>query len=154
MIRNVFGLLAGCLFSTGLMISHMIDPAKVLNFLNVAGRWDPSLAFVMAAGIQVAAIGYAIAKRRSAPLCDTAFPVLPRGDLDRKLIIGAVLFGAGWGLAGFCPGPALAALPLAFGHVVPFVIAMIIGMALVPLVSPLLFPKHDPALVKRQELVR
>ncbi|WPB86058.1 DUF6691 family protein [Sediminicoccus rosea] len=130
MARILAALAAGALFGLGLILSGMANPAKVLAFLDLAGHWDPSLAFVMAGAIPVAAIGFALGRRRTAPLCAEAFAPPARGLVDARLIGGAVLFGLGWGLAGFCPGPALAAL--GFGGWQPwlFVAAMLAGMGL------------------------
>jgi uncharacterized membrane protein YedE/YeeE len=123
-------LAAGLLFGLGLTVSAMIDPAKVLGFLDVAGNWDPSLAFVMAGAIPVAALGFAIARRRGTPLVDATFRGPTATAVDGRLVLGAVLFGIGWGLAGYCPGPALAALGLGTPGTWLFVLAMLAGMAL------------------------
>lgn len=120
---------SGLLFGLGLTISGMINPAKVLGFLDFAGHWDPSLAFVMAAAIPVAAVGFAIARRCQAPLCATEFSGPTNSKLDTRLVVGAVLFGIGWGLAGYCPGPALASLGLGGWRVLLFVASMLVGMA-------------------------
>jgi uncharacterized membrane protein YedE/YeeE len=123
-------LVSGLLFGLGLILSGMVDPAKVLNFLDVAGTWDPSLAFVMAGAIGVAAPGFWLVRRRTAPLADVAFHVPPAdAPIDRKLVIGAAVFGVGWGLAGFCPGPALVSLPLAAPGTLAFVAAMVGAIA-------------------------
>ncbi|TCZ61026.1 DUF6691 family protein [Roseicella aquatilis] len=121
MPRILAALAAGALFGTGLVLSGMANPAKVVAFLDVAGDWDPSLAFVMAGAIPVAAIGFRLGARRAAPA---------RGAIDARLLGGAVLFGLGWGLAGFCPGPALAALGFAGWKAALFVAAMLAGMGL------------------------
>jgi len=120
---------AGLLFGLGLILSGMIDPARVLAFLDVAGAWNPSLAFVMGGAVLVAAAGFAVAKRRAAPLCAAAFSQPPRSGIDRRLFAGSVLFGLGWGLAGFCPGPALVGLPLGLPKAWLFCAAMGAGMA-------------------------
>ena len=122
-------LASGLLFGFGLTVSSMIDPAKVLNFLDVAGSWDPSLAFVMAAAIPVAAVGFAVARRRGKPLAATAFQGPTATAIDRRLVTGAVLFGIGWGLVGYCPGPALATLGFGASGTWLFVAAMLAGMA-------------------------
>lgn len=129
MVRLVPALLAGLLFGLGLTVSGMIDPAKVLGFLDIAGNWDPSLAFVMAGAIPVAAVGFAVGRRRAAPLCAHGFSAPVRTAIDTRLCLGAATFGIGWGLAGYCPGPALAALGLGDGRTVLFVAAMVIGLA-------------------------
>ena len=129
-------LLSGLLFGFGLILSGMADPAKVLNFLDVAGTWDPSLAFVMAGAIAVAAPGFWLVRRRPAPLADATFRVPPDGaPLDRRLLIGSAVFGIGWGLAGFCPGPALTSLTLAAPGTLAFVAAMVTAIAAGTLLS-------------------
>jgi hypothetical protein len=121
-------LVAGLLFGAGLTVSGMINPAKVLGFLDVAGAWDASLAFVMAAAVPVAAAGFALAKPRAAPFCAARFAAPTRTRLDVRLIVGAILFGVGWGLVGYCPGPALASLGLGAWRTALFVLAMLAGM--------------------------
>lgn len=134
MTRILAALAAGALFGTGLILSGMANPAKVLAFLDVAGDWDPSLAFVMGGAIPVAALGFALGRRRAAPLCAAGFAPPPRGLVDARLLGGAVLFGLGWGLAGFCPGPALASLGFAGWQAWLFVAAMLGGMGLFRLI--------------------
>lgn len=119
---------AGLLFGLGLTISGMINPAKVLGFLDIAGDWDPSLAFVMLGALVIAAPGYLLAKRLRAPLCAASFAAPAKTQVDRRLIAGALLFGVGWGLVGYCPGPALASLGFGNTRTLLFVIAMLIGM--------------------------
>ena len=120
-------LLCGLLFGTGLAISGMVNPAKVLGFLDITGRWDPSLIFVMAGGVAVFAVGFRLATRRAGPLFAQKFEIPTRRDIDPKLVAGAVLFGIGWGLAGLCPGPALTGLAFGFTKVYAFVAAMVAG---------------------------
>lgn len=123
-------LVSGLLFGLGLILSGMVDPAKVLNFLDVAGTWDPSLAFVMAGAIGVAAPGFWLVRRRTAPLASPVFRVPPAdAPIDRRLLIGAAVFGVGWGLTGFCPGPALVSIPLAAPGTLAFVAAMVGAIA-------------------------
>lgn len=127
------GLTAGLLFGLGVTVSAMISPAKVLGFLDLAGSWDPSLALVMAAAIPVFAVAYALSRRRQRPLFDNSFALPTARSVDAPLVGGAALFGIGWGLSGFCPGPALASLGLAaVGVTSPttwtFVAAMVAGM--------------------------
>ena len=124
----IVALASGLLFGLGLTVSSMIDPVKVLNFLDVAGSWDPSLAFVMAAAIPVAAAGFGYARRRGTPLIGASFHGPAATAVDRRLVAGAVLFGVGWGLAGYCPGPALAALSLGASGAWLFVAAMLVGI--------------------------
>src|SRR5437870_1042194 len=100
-------LLAGLVFGLGLIVSGMANPAKVLGFLDLAGHWDPSLAFVMAGAIAVGAVAFALASRRTQSLLGTEMRLPSARHIDRRLVVGSVLFGIGWGIAGFCPGPAL-----------------------------------------------
>lgn len=120
-------LVCGLLFGVGLAVSGMVNPAKVLGFFDVAGQWDPSLAFVMAGGVAVFAIGFRLATRRAGPLFAEKFDIPARRDIDPRLVVGAVLFGIGWGLAGFCPGPALTSLAFGMTKVYAFVAAMVAG---------------------------
>jgi uncharacterized protein len=119
---------AGLVFGIGLLISGMTEPAKVLGFLDVFGAWDATLAFVMAGAVAVAAIGFALARRSSAPVLAPNFAWPTRSDIDAPLIIGSVLFGIGWGLCGICPGPALVNLAGLSAPIIVFVVAMIVGM--------------------------
>ena len=123
-------LIAGLLFGAGVTISGMVNPMKVLNFMDLAGTWDPSLIFVMGAGLMVTLLGYRLVFRRTAPLFARSFLVPASDVLDAKLLGGAVLFGLGWGLSGFCPGPAVASLVFGYPQSFMFVIAMAIGMTL------------------------
>jgi hypothetical protein len=125
----IVSIVAGLLFGLGLAISGMADPAKVLNFLDLAGTWDPSLAFVMGGAIAVALPGYWLVFRRSHPVLADQFILPPELPIDRRVVIGATVFGVGWGLAGFCPGPALVSLPLGAPGTLVFVPAMLIGIA-------------------------
>lgn len=130
MQRGFLALLAGLVFGAGLTVSGMVNPAKVLNFLDVFGQWDPSLLLVMGGAVVVTFIGYRLSWRRRSPAFAKAFLIPTRTDFDRRLISGAALFGAGWGLAGFCPGPALSAMIIAGEPAVYFVAAMAVGMVL------------------------
>ncbi|MEO8738805.1 MAG: YeeE/YedE family protein [Casimicrobiaceae bacterium] len=123
-----FAFVSGLMFGIGLIVSGMVNPAKVLGFLDLAGRWDPSLALVMAGAIAVAVPGFFVAGRRHATLLGTPMLLPATRTIDARLVIGSVLFGAGWGLAGFCPGPALVALGAGYGKAVTFAAAMIAGM--------------------------
>ncbi|MBS7539603.1 DUF6691 family protein [Ancylobacter lacus] len=118
----------GLLFGLGLIVSGMSNPAKVLNFLDIFGTFDPSLAFVMAGAAGVALVGYRLVLRRRAPLLAPRFELPTRRDIDARLVAGAALFGVGWGLGGFCPGPAFTALGLAAPGTLAFVPAMLLGM--------------------------
>lgn len=126
--KTLIAFASGLIFGVGLLISRMVDPAKVLSFLNFAGHWDPSLAFVMGGGVVVAAAGYAIGRRQGAPWIGGTFPMLAHRGITARLIGGAALFGVGWGLIGLCPGPAFTALPLAPLALAPFVLAMLAGI--------------------------
>ena len=123
-------LVSGALFGAGLTIGGMTDPARVRGFLDPFGSWDPTLAFVMGGALIVMAVAWRLRERMSRPLLGERFSLPDRSDLDPRLIVGAALFGVGWGLAGLCPGPAVASLALAPVAVLPFVIAMLAGMAL------------------------
>jgi uncharacterized membrane protein YedE/YeeE len=118
----------GLLFGVGLVVSGMSDPAKVLNFLDLFGTWDPSLAFVMGGAVLVAFIGFRLVLRRNQPIAGGSFQLPTRTDIDAHVIVGPAVFGIGWGLGGFCPGPALTALGLGAAGTLAFVPAMIIGM--------------------------
>lgn len=124
-------LFCGYVFGWGLLISGMIKPTKVLAFLDVfgipSGAWDPSMAVVMAAGLAVASVGYALVRQR-APLFDSQSRWPTKTDIDRPLVAGAVMFGVGWGLVGLCPGPAIANLGTLAPGVIIFVVTMVIGM--------------------------
>jgi hypothetical protein len=131
---HLIALGAGLLFGAGLAISGMDDPAKVLGFLDIAaiasGGWDPSLAFVMAGGLAVTLPAFAYARRRTAPVAAPLFQGPAATDIDRRLLLGALVFGIGWGLVGYCPGPALAALAFGATGTIVFVVAMAAGMLL------------------------
>lgn len=127
-MRPAINVAIGLIFGIGLVISGMADPAKVLNFLDLAGMWDPSLAFVMAGAIAVAAPGYALVLRRAAPLRAERFDLPKTSPVDARLIGGAAIFGLGWGLSGLCPGPAIVSVPLGSAGIFPFVGAMLAGI--------------------------
>lgn len=126
-MKGALVVLAGVLFGAGLAVSQMTNPQKVLSFLDISGAWDPSLALVMAAALAVSSLSYAVARRRTSPLFGGAFDLPKLSGIDGRLVVGAALFGIGWGLAGFCPGPAIAALVTGEVRVVVFVSAMIAG---------------------------
>ena len=123
-------LLAGILFGIGLTVSQMINPEKVLSFLDFFGAWDPSLALVMVGAVGVSAVVFRLALKQPRPVLASAFQVPSRSDVDNRLIAGGVIFGLGWGLVGWCPGPAIASLALAQVESFIFVAAMIAGMLL------------------------
>ncbi|WP_423195712.1 MULTISPECIES: DUF6691 family protein [unclassified Cupriavidus] len=131
----ITALVAGLIFGLGLMVSGMANPAKVLGFLDLAGTWDPSLAFVMAGAIAVGTLAFAMAKRRTRSLL--GFPMQLPGNtvVTFRLVAGSALFGIGWGVAGFCPGPALVALGAGYPKAVGFVAAMVAGMLVFELVE-------------------
>jgi len=118
----------GLLFGVGLILAGMTDPSKVLGFLDMAGGWDPSLALVMGGAILVGIGAFAIAKKRTTTFFGGAMHLPTSTDIDKRLIIGSVLFGVGWGLAGFCPGPAIVSLGAGQPKAVAFVVAMLLGM--------------------------
>ena len=130
MKRLVVAYIAGLLFALGLGISGMTHPSKVLAFLDVAGAWDPSLALVMGGGVLVNLVFFRLALRQGAPLFDTSFSLPAKAGIDAPLLTGAALFGVGWGLGGFCPGPALVSAVTGAAPVVAFVVAMLAAMAL------------------------
>ncbi|MFM0597214.1 DUF6691 family protein [Paraburkholderia dilworthii] len=128
-------LVSGFLFGVGLMVSGMANPAKVLGFLDLAGRWDPSLAFVMAGAIAIGSVAFLLAKRRKKSLLGLPMQIPASTDITLRLVLGSAIFGVGWGLAGFCPGPALVALGAGFPKAWGFVVAMLAGMAVFELVE-------------------
>ena len=128
-------LLAGLLFGFGLMVSGMANPAKVLGFLDLAGRWDPSLAFVMAGAIAVGSLAFFFARRTRRSLLGLPMQLPASTTITPRLVLGSAAFGIGWGLAGFCPGPALVALGAGYPKAVGFVAAMVAGMAVFELLE-------------------
>ncbi len=127
--------LCGLLFGFGLIVSGMSNPAKILNFLDLAGTWDPSLLLVMAGAVAVGLIGYRVVLSRGVPLFDKQFWVSAGGAVDLPLVAGAAIFGIGWGLGGFCPGPALTSLLLLAPGTIAFVGAMLVAMMIGRLVG-------------------
>jgi uncharacterized protein len=137
-MNAVFALLSGLVFGLGLIGSGMTDPAKVKGFLDLFGAWDPSLALVMGGAIAIGAVAFSIARRRTVSWTGAPMEIPSSTVIDRRLLLGGVLFGAGWGVAGFCPGPALVAASAGSLAALGFVAAMLVGMAV-----------HDRLLAKR-----
>jgi uncharacterized membrane protein YedE/YeeE len=136
-MQILMALLAGLVFGIGLIISGMSNPVKVLDFLDLGGAWDPSLALVMAGAIAVGLVAFRLARGRAASLLGESMKLPTATAIDRRLLLGALTFGAGWGLAGFCPGPALASLASGRWQVLLFVASMVGGMALFELLEQL-----------------
>ena len=132
-MSKIVSLICGIIFGIGLTISQMIDPAKVLGFLNIFGDWDPSLAFVMIGALIISSPFFHLFKNNKKPIFAGSFSYSNNKELNKKLIIGSSLFGAGWGLAGLCPGPAIASLALFNTSSIIFVITMFVGFYLVKL---------------------
>lgn len=130
MMQPLVSLMAGLVFGLGLAIAEMTNPLKVLAFLDLAGDWDPSLAFVMGGAVTVTAVAFRFVLRRKVPFCGERFHLPTLTQIDRKLLVGAALFGIGWGLAGYCPGPALATALSGNHETWLFVPAMLAGGAL------------------------
>lgn len=148
MKQRIFEFVAGLLFGMGLLLSGMTDPSKVLGFLDVAGVWDPSLAFVMSGAVLVGLVAFALAKRRSRSLLGAAMQLPTSRTLDRRLVLGSLVFGVGWGMAGFCPGPALVSAATAQPKAVLFVLAMLAGMAVFEVLERM---RHNAALTQKTE---
>ena len=134
-MRSVFAFIAGLVFGCGLLVSGMTNPAKVLGFLDLAGAWDPSLAFVMAGAILIGTMGFGLAAKRRRTLLGDAMQLPTARRIDRRLVLGSVVFGVGWGLAGYCPGPVLTSLLHGGTKPLVFVLAMIAGMMLYELLE-------------------
>ena len=126
--HHIAEFVVGLLFGLGLMLSGMTDPGKVIGFLDLFGTWDPSLALVMGGAIMVGFFAFTVAKKRTSTFLGGALRLPTNMDLDKKLVIGSLLFGAGWGLAGFCPGPALVSMADGQPKALVFVLAMLVGM--------------------------
>ena len=136
MLKNIIGLLAGLLFGFGLLISGMTDPVKVQGFLDVFGAWDISLALVMGGGLAVAIIGVQLAKRQQTSWIGTSIDMPSKTVITKPLIIGAMLFGIGWGLVGICPGPGIVLLGTGQWQAYVFIPAMILGMVIYQWLEP------------------
>ncbi|MEP3047077.1 MAG: DUF6691 family protein [Roseibium sp.] len=142
MLKTVSAFAFGLLFGCGILISGMGNPAKVLNFFDVAGTWDPSLAFVMGGALLVTAIGYRLVFKMPSPMLASAFSLPTRQDLDIKLIGGSAIFGIGWGLSGFCPGGLVPVLGLGMMEPLITAVAIIVGMLTARWISSLGIPKN------------
>jgi uncharacterized membrane protein YedE/YeeE len=127
-LHRIAEFVVGLLFGLGLMLSGMTDPGKVIGFLDLFGTWDPSLALVMGGAIMVGFFAFTVAKKRTSSFLGGALRLPTNTDIDKKLLIGSLLFGAGWGLAGFCPGPALVSMADGQPKALVFVVAMLVGM--------------------------
>lgn len=134
--------LVGLLFGWGLLLSGMTDPGKVQGFLDLFGAWDPSLAFVMGGAIAVGFFAFALARKRTTTFLGGALRMPESRDIDKPLVVGSLIFGAGWGLAGFCPGPGLVAMAAGNGKALVFVVAMVAGMLAFELLDR--FSGHAP----------
>lgn len=129
-IQGVIAFSSGLLFALGLAVGGMTEPGNVIGFLDFTGDWKPALAFVMAGAVGVTAVSWRIVSRRRAPICADSFTVPTRRDLDARLLVGAAVFGIGWGLGGYCPGPGVVALASAAPSALVFVASMVVGVAL------------------------
>jgi hypothetical protein len=128
-MRVLSALIVGALFGLGLTVSDMINPAKIIAFLDVTGKWDPSLLVVMASALAVSFVGYRIVLAQAKPAFEPTFQLPSKTVIDRPLLVGSAIFGAGWGLSGLCPGPAISAAALGQPEVYAFIAAMFAGMA-------------------------
>ena len=127
MLMIITALGAGAVFGAGLALAGMLNPAKVVGFLDIFGMWDPSLGLVMAGGILVNATGHYFVMKRHRPMLDTRFELPTSNHIDRPLLIGSAIFGIGWGLAGYCPGPVVASLLLQPADMLPFLVTLLAG---------------------------
>jgi len=134
--------LSGLLFSFGLIVSGMTNPANVIGFLDIFGNWNVSLAFVMVGGIVITSVGFRLIKAIDKPLLAASFSIPTRNDIDRPLVTGATLFGVGWGLVGLCPGPAIVALVIAPKAALIFFVSMLVGMGGVRTLQNKFQPTH------------
>jgi uncharacterized protein len=147
-VNVLSSLLAGLVFGIGLIVSCMTDPAKVLGFLDLAGPWNPSLALVMAGAISVGLVAFALARRRAHSWLGLKMELPTARRIDRRLVIGSLMFGIGWGVAGFCPGPALVALGMGQAKAFVFVLFMLVGMGAFELVERMRARARDGAAPK------
>ncbi len=139
-MKNLTSIFCGVTFGLGLAVSGMTNPTKVLNFLDIFGPWDPSLAFVMGGALIVSRVGIILVRGRKVALSGDVFSIPTRRDIDPRLVVGACLFGIGWGLVGLCPGPALAGISRGSTELLMFVVAMIIGIFLFRVVERICSP--------------
>ena len=135
-MKAIIGLLCGLVFGVGLAVSGMTDTAVVLGFLDITGQWNPDLAFVMGGAVLVTLVAFRFILKMKSPILNTKFSLPTRSVIDGRLLTGAAIFGIGWGLYGYCPGPALAALTYMDNKTAMFVVAMLIGMALANKAAP------------------
>jgi uncharacterized membrane protein YedE/YeeE len=134
-MRPLAAFAAGIVFGLGLIVSGMADPSKVIGFLDITGKWDPSLAFVMVGAIAVSVVAFRLAGKRAEPVLGGPFHLPTTTEIDRRLVIGSLVFGVGWGLAGFCPAPAVVAYGAGYFKGVVFVAAMLAGMGFYEIVE-------------------
>jgi uncharacterized membrane protein YedE/YeeE len=134
-MASLFAFVAGLVFGLGLIIAGMVNPAKILGFLDIAGKWDPSLALVMAGAIAVGLVAFALARRRTMSALGLPMQLPSASALDARLVGGSLVFGIGWGLAGFCPGPAIVAIGAGYAKAAVFVGAMLLGMGAFELIQ-------------------
>lgn len=144
-MKPLLAFLAGVLFAVGLVISGMTQPSKVVGFLDFFGSWDPSLAFVMGGAVLVNALLYRVIISRKSPLLDTKFHLPTRSDFQWRLVTGGALFGIGWGLAGYCPGPAITSAPTGTASALTFVGAMVAGIVLHEVFDRAVLGSEEPA---------
>lgn len=128
MMKLLFALISGMMFGFGISLAGMTNPDIVIQFLDITGNWNPALLLVLGAALSTTAIGYALVLRRKAPVCDVQFHLPQQSTIDRDLILGSAIFGIGWGMAGYCPGAALAALAAPNQEIITFISAMLMGM--------------------------
>jgi uncharacterized membrane protein YedE/YeeE len=134
-MATVFAFVAGLVFGLGLIVAGMANPAKILGFLDIAGTWDPSLALVMAGAIAVGLVAFALARRQTLSALGLPMQLPSQRTVDARLVGGSLVFGIGWGLAGFCPGPAIVALGAGYAKAAVFVVAMLLGMGAFELIE-------------------
>lgn len=145
MIQNVVSLISGLLFAIGLGVAGMTQPTKVVGFLDITGAWDPSLAFVMVGAIAVHFVAFRVVLKRPSPVFGGSFQIPTRRDIDPRLVAGAAIFGVGWGIAGFCPGPGLVSVMTGGAASLIFIGAMLAGMMLFKIVEEYLASRRSAA---------